>query len=683
MKTSLCLPFACLSCGLLAAATPPDAVKILASSPLRFEPAATGRSDQFVARGARFNFSFSGARADLQAGGKQISLRFQGAAPHARIEAIDKLRSTTSLYLGNDPSKWRRDVPNYGRLRVPGLYPGIDVVYYGNAGELEYDLTVQPGADPARIRLRIDGGRARVDRQGNLVAGLIEKRPVAYQIADNGNRVPVYSRYRKNADGSYGFALGSYDRERALVIDPVLTMSAYLSGSNQDISFAIGHDSSGFLYIAGNTFSTDLPLFGSSYLATAGGLGDVFLAKVDPNAAIGNEVVYSTYFGGSAIDLFGGMAVGPNGDVYLTGITASNNFPLVNASQSALASINDAFVAWFDPSQNLLYSTFIGGTADESGHAITADSSGKLYVTGGTASVDFPVTNGYQLSSAGSEDAFVAVFDPSKSTTATLVYSSYLGGSGWDIGRGIALAPDGTFWVVGGTYSGDFPLLGSSYQTGYHSAGDGFLAHFNPALGASSLVYTTYLGGTDQDEARNVIVDPAGRVIVSGWTLSSDFPVTSDAMQRFYGGNTDVFVTILNPANPAAQLVYSTYFGGSDGDVAFDMKRDSAGFLYLSGFTLSAGLAVTPNAVQSTYDGTIDSFALKFDPTQPGALAVKYLTYLGSPGLQVAYGIDFDQNGKIFLTGFTSGPIFDPFSGAPKTSSPGKTDAFVVGLSTK
>ncbi|HEV2688884.1 MAG TPA: SBBP repeat-containing protein, partial [Bryobacteraceae bacterium] len=254
-----------------------------------------------------------------------------------------------------------------------------------------------------------------------------------------------------------------------------------------------------------------------------------------------------------------------------------------------------------------------------------------------------------------------------------------------EIGRGIAAASDGTFWVVGGTYSADFPLFGASYQPGYRSGGDGFAARFNPALGANSLVYTTYLGGTDEDEARNVLIDPTGRIIVSGWTLSTDFPTTSDAMQRLYGGNTDVFVTILNPANPAggsAQLVYSTYFGGSDADVAFDLKQDAAGNLYLSGLTLSPNLAVTPNAPQSFYDQSWDAFALKFNPAQPGPLAISFLTYLGSDGLQIAYGIDFDSKGIIYLAGFTSGPIFDPFSGPAKTSNPGVQDGFVVGIST-
>jgi hypothetical protein len=357
----------------------------------------------------------------------------------------------------------------------------------------------------------------------------------------------------------------------------------------------------------------------------------------------------------------------------------------VNPAQTAISSLNDAFVAWFDPSQNLAYSTYLGGTGNDFGLAVAFDAQGKIYVTGGTESDDFPTAASYRASRAGSQDAFATVVDPSQSGAATLVYSSYLGGSGWDIGRGIAVAKNGTFWVVGGTYSFDFPQFGASYQPSYNSGGDGFAAQFDPTQGGNSLLYTTFLGGTDQDEARNVLIDPTGRIIISGWTLSSNFPTTTNALQQLYGGNTDVFVTILNPANPAggsAQLIYSTYFGGTDEDVAFDLKQDAAGNLYLSGATLSAGLFVTPNAVQSTYDQSMDAFALKFNPAQPGPLAISYLTYLGSDGVQIAYGIDVLANGNIYLVGFTSGPIFDPFGGAAKTSSPGKRDAFIVGLST-
>lgn len=682
MKISLCTSLLCCLCGALAAATP-DAARVLATAPLRFEPASNGSSNRFVARGSRFRFSFSGKEALFQTGARDIRLRFEGAASNAHAEGVDILRSKTAVYAGNDAAKWRRAIPNYARLQVRDLYPGIDLVYYGSAGELEYDLNVKPGTNPNLIRLRLKGDRARVDRDGNLVAGLIQKRPVAYQLGANGARVAVDSRYRRNADGTYGFALGSYDHARELVIDPVLTLSTYIAGGGQDIVYAIEHDAKGFIYVAGQTFSSDLPIMGnSSQTALAGGT-DIFVAKIDPNAAPGSQVVYATYLGGASNENFGGMAVGPLGDVYLTGSTISNDFPMVNAAQGSLAGTGatDAFVVWIDSSQNLAYSTLLGGSAAEMGQAITFDGTGRLYVTGDTVSDDFPASSGFQTGRAGSQDAFFAIIDLGQTGTASLQYATYLGGGGWDTGRGIAVAADRTVWVAGQTYSGDFPITGGSYQPNYQDKGDGFVAHIDPK--ANSLVYSTYLGGADQDLARNVIVDPGGRVIVSGYTLSNDFPSTTDALQPNFGGNTDAFVTILNPTKSgSAQLVYSTFFGGSNADVPFGMKLDSAGNIYLAGITLSPDLAGTANAIQPGYDGSLDAFALKLNPAKAGKAGLQYFTYLGSGGLQVAYGIDFDANGNIYLAGFTSGPIFDAFSGPGKPTNHGNRDGFVVGFST-
>jgi hypothetical protein len=372
--------------------------------------------------------------------------------------------------------------------------------------------------------------------------------------------------------------------------------------------------------------------------------------------------------------------------VYLTGSTASSDFPTANGSQSSLSGTTDAFVMQLDLFETPIYSTYLGGSGNESGNGIALDSKGRIWVTGGTQSDDFPITNGFQSARQGSQDAFVAGIDPTQSGSSSLIYSSYLGGTWWDTGRGIAAAPDGTVWVVGGTYSYDFPVAGSSFQPNYNSGGDAFVAQINPAAGSSALAYSTFLGGSDLEEARSVVVDASSRVIVSGYTSSLNFPVTGDALQAQYGGNTDAFVSILNPANSTTrlgQLVYSTYFGGSNSDVPFDLKMDASGNLYLAGFTTSPGLPASANALQAAYDRTMDAFALKFNPSKAGAAGISYFSYLGSDGLQIAYGIDFDANNNIYLTGFTSGPIFDAFGGAGKGTNPGDPDAFVIGFSTQ
>lgn len=672
--------------GASASAGTPDPIKILRTAPLRFEPDANN-GGRFVARGTRVGMEFSNHSASLHSGGRLVSLDFLHSDPHARLEGQEVLKSKTNLFLGNDPSRWRHGVINYGRLAVSGLYPGVDLVYYGNSGELEYDLTVAPGADASRIRLRLSGEKAEFDGDGNLIADLIQKRPVAYQIDANGARVAVESSYHRNRDGSYGFKLGRYDRNRALVIDPVLTYSTFLAGSDTDIAYAIGHDKNGLIYVAGTTDSVDFPTAGTPTQSTNAGNTDVWVAQINPTLPVEQSFLFTTFVGGSSTETFGGLAVGPQGDIYLTGSTESTDLPLTtNTYQNKLenTAFLNAFVVWINSSQQLAYASYLGGsTASDTANAIAVDSQGRMWITGGAQSTDFPTVAPYQsaLVNGVSQDMFIAGFDPSQSGTATLIYSTYLGGSSFDTGRGIAVAADGTVWIAGGTYSFDIPLQ-NPYQNRYLGGGDGYIAHVDPTMGSNGLLYATYIGGGNLEEARNIVLDPAGPVITSGYTVSSNFPTTSNSLQPAYGGDTDAFISILNPTkNANQQLVYSTYFGGSGPDVTFDLKRDSIGTLYLAGMTQSAGLPATAGALQSAYDGTMDAFVLRLNPSKPGSTGVDYFTYLGSPGVQIGYGVDFDSAGNVYLTGSNTGPIFDALGGAALNTTPGKTDAFLAGFS--
>jgi Beta-propeller repeat len=687
MKLSfgLCITFAASS--LLAANAPPNAVQLLARSALRFEPLPGAGSGRFLARGAHFAFEFSARQAIFHAAGKNVRLQFERAAARARIEGDQRLPSKTNIFTGNDPSKWRTGVPNYRRLSVRGLYPGVDLSYYGNAGELEYDLIVRPGASPAQIRLRVESAHATLGADGSLISDVIQRRPFAYQTGADGKRIPVQSRYRANSDGSYSFALGPYDRARELVIDPVLSLAQYLGGALEDIAYGIGHDSNGLIYVAGTTYSADFVAAGTPFQAAAAGGRDLFLAVIDPRMDPSSQIIYTTYVGGTGDETFGGMSVGPQGDVYITGATASTDFPTFNPAQSTLGSTTgtNAIILWFDRFQTLLYSSYLGGTTGtEIGRAIAADAQGRLWVTGTTTSDDFPNVSGMQVY-GGLGDMFVAGIDPSQSGSATLIYATYLGGTGWDNGRGIAVAADGTVWVAGGTSSTDINIIGPCFQCASIGQGDGYVAHINPSYGADALLFATYLGGTNLDEARNILLDPAGRVIVDGYTLSSDFPITSNAPQQQFGGNTDAFVSVFDPSitstTRSSQFVYSTYFGGGDVDVPFDMKQDASGNLYVAGFTLSSGLPTNAQSLQAQYDGTMDAFALKLAlPSSAAAGGISYFTYLGSDGVQVAYGVDFDSQGDLYLAGFTSGPIFDALGGPGKGTSSGNVDAFVMGI---
>jgi hypothetical protein len=680
-------------CGILGAAEP-DAARILATAPLRFEPATDGsEAGKFVARGARYHCELTRDEAALRVDHKDIRLHFDGADQHAQISGAQLEPSTTNLYLGKDPAKWRRGIPNYGRVQVQGLYPGIDLAYYGNGGELEYDFTVKPGANPRQIRLRFEGDDAtdpnvnqHLNQDGDLVAGLIQKRPVAYQVSADGSRRAVASRCRKNADGSYGFALGAYDHRRDLIIDP-LVIAQYIAGTYQVVAYGIGHDSKGLIYIGGDTSTPDLTLAGTPLQTTEDGGIDLFFAVINPALSKSSQIVYTTYIGGTSDDDFGAMQVSANGDVYITGTTFSGDFPVANAYQTVLAGTtgtnSNAFALWLSSKQTLEYSTYVGGSSNDGGKAIAVGSNGWIYIAGDTQSTDFPKTGGFQDSLIGTQNMFVAALDPAKTTTATLIYSIYIGGTHWDEAYGVALAPDGTIWLAGATYSPDIWIKGSpAYQGKYGGDGDAYVAHLNLGLGADALLYGSFLGGSGIDEATSMVLDPTGRLILSGYTLSSNFPVTSDAFQTKYGGNTDAFIAILDPVkSPAAsQLVYSTYFGGDGADSAYDLKEDSSGVLYVVGYTESPDLPSTSNALQKAYDGSVDAFGLKLDPTKPGEAGIDYFTYLGSPGEQVAYGVDFDSKGNIYIVGSTTTGLLGEFGGPERETLDGTVNAFVIGI---
>jgi hypothetical protein len=662
---------------------------------VHFEPAGADAT-RFVARGLRYGFQITANEAIANADGKMVRLRFEGSKG-ASLEGQDLLRARTNILHGNDRTKWRRGIPNYARLVAHNVYPGIDVVYYSAGGELEYDLVVKPGADPRQIRMRVRGAPARLDEDGNLVAGLIHRRPATWQVAADGRRAAVESRFRKRAGGSFGFDLAKYDRNRELVIDPQLTLSVYVAGTSQDVAVAIGRDQNGFIYIGGTTLSIDLPVPDTAYqTANAGAAAtpvtsDLFVAQIDPTQAPGNQLVYATYIGGSLNDHLNAMAVSASGTVYLTGFTQSTDFPLGNAAQSNLDGNSDAFIVWLDPSQAgvnaLYYASYLGGADDESGNGIAVDSRGRILVTGNTNSPDFPTANAWLASLIGGTNAFIAVIDTTQSGPATLYYSTYMGGTNWDEGHGIAASPDGTVWITGTTNSGDYPLAGVAYQSNYGTGGDAFVTQINPDVaGGSSLLYSSYVGGSDLDGGNKIFVDPAGKVIVTGYTLSTDFPVTAGAPENQLAagspnlGTSNAFVVVLNPAAtgvPASQLVYSTYLGGSGADEGYDVTEDAAGNIYASGMTKSSDFPVTAGALQPALLGGPAGFVVKLKTSKT---FFDYSSYVTSDGNQVAYGVCVDPSGVIYVGGFTTGTLFDALGGTPQTAAPGKSSAFLMGF---
>jgi len=533
-----------------------------------------------------------------------VRLRLVGADPKAKVIGVDELPGKSNYFIGNSPKKWRTNVPTYAKVKYQNLYPGVDLIYYGNQRQLEYDFVVAPGADPNRIGLQFHGaGKPRIDDKGDLVLGadgdeVRLQKPQVYQDASR-TRKAVEGRYWMAAANTISFRVGDYDRSKPLVIDPVLVYSTYLGGEEEDVGLGIAVDSAGNAYVTGYT-EGDFPTMNS--LQPYESVDDcAFVAKIDPS---GSALVYSTYLGGSQGNPAYGIAVDSAGNAYVTGSTTSSNFPTMNPLQPYLEGNSNAFVTKINPSGSaLVYSTYLGGSEEDVGMGIAVDGAGNAYVTGTTLSTNFPTANPLQDNFGGGySDTFVAKLNPAGSA---LVYSTYLGGSGDDSASGIAVDSAGNAYVTGSTTSSNFPTMNPLQPTYGGGNGDVFVAKINPS--GSALVYSTYLGGSEEDVGEGIAVDSAGNAYVTGYTNSSNFP-TMNALQPFAPSGAPAFIAQLNSTGSA--LGYSTYLGGSQEDLGMGIAVDSAGNAYVTGIAESTNFP-TVNALQPTYGGNYDSFVAK------------------------------------------------------------------------
>jgi hypothetical protein len=626
---------------------------------------------------------------ETESSGTVLSMAFAGAHRRPHISGREQLPGKVNYFVGNDPRKWRTNIATYGKVLYRDLYPGIDLVYYGRRGQLEYDLVIRPGADLRNIVLEFRGAeRLEVDARGDLVmhteVGVIRQRkPVVYQEI-NGARREIVGSYALKGKHRVGFKVAAYDASRPLVIDPVLFYSTYLGGSFDEHGEGIAVDSTGNAYVTGGTTSSDFPTTPGAYSTTFGccvGVSNhVFVTKLNPLGSA--PLIYSTYIGANGDDFGIGIAIDTLGNAYVTGRTG-NNFPTTpGAFQTTFGGGNyDAFVTKLNPTGSaLVFSTYLGGSGNEFGSGIAVDGLGNAYLTGQTSSIDFPTTLGaFQTSFGGGGginplDAFVTKLNPLGS--APLVYSTFLGGSSNDVGTGIAVDGLGNAYVTGYTGSTNFPTTPGAFQTTYGGGVDAFVTKLNP-LGSAPLVYSTFLGGSSGDQGRGIAVDGSGNAYVTGFTGSTNFPTTLGAFQTSYGGNGDAFVTKLNPAG-SAPLVYSTYLGGSNEDVGGGIAVDSSGNAYVTGYTFSTNFPTTSNAFQPTSGGAPDAFVTKLNP---GGAPLVYSSYLGGSGFDRAFGIAVDSFGNAYVTGDTSGS-FPTTPGAFQTA-PGSLppapffDAFV------
>lgn len=651
-------------------------VEVVSVKPVLAFEANRGQSPagyKFVAPGPDHALLLSSTAAVVRHAGGTMRIHWLGGKRRVAKDGLEPRTGQVNYIIGNRQSRWLKGIRTYSKVRYKGVYPGVDLVFHGSQGELEFDFVVAPGADPGVIRLGFEGAsRMRIDAAGDLVLDeprLRLRKPVIYQIGPHGRR-SIPGGYSLLRPGEAGFRIAGYDKTKPLVIDPVMSFSTYLGGSSTENvtaggdmkSAGIATDAEGNVYTVGTTSSADFPS-GSKAGSAETGSADLFAAKFNANG----EMIYTTRIGGSNLERGFGIAVDSSGNAYLAGRTQSTDFPVVNPAQASFGGVEDAYVLKLNPAgTQLLYSTYLGGSSTDFACGIAIDAAGNAYVTGDAVSLKFPVTQGafQRQYGGGVSDAFAAKFGPSGS----LVYSTYLGGQGFDHGESVAVDGNGNAYVTGYTPSTDFPTV-HPIQSIPKGPLDVFVTKLNQD--GTALTYSTLLGGTGAEGGAFVAVDASGNAYVAGATQSTDFPVTPGVVQAEFKGEQDGFLTKLNAEGSAA--VFSTYLGGAKADSAVGVVVDADGNSYVAGSTRSPEFPVV-NAFQATHAGNDEVFIAKVNAA---GSALAHSSFLGGSGWDLGYAIAVDKSGNIYVTGRTDStdfPTLKPFQSTNK----GNRDAFIA-----
>lgn len=599
---------------------------------------------------------------------------FEGAGPVVPT-GRGEISSSTNYFYGNDPSRWATNVPSYNEIVYEGLYDNIDLVYMVVPQGIKYEFIVHPGGDLDDIRSRYEGGTPVTDGEDlfirTSVGTLMDTGLFVYQ--DEG--VPLEARMVVTKDTvTYDV---EYDRTRTLVIDPILfnpewnekilTYSTFINGSFGDISKSIELDSSGLALIAGETMSDNFPTTPGAYDRTYDWV-DSFVLKMNHN---GSNLTFSTYIGGTHLDHIYSMTIDPNDDIYLTGKTYSTDFPTTSGVYDETHNDgNDIFVTKMKSTGDaLLFSTYIGGSGNDMASGLDLDGSNNIYLTGETWSKDFPNTTGaFRNNMSGFIDLFVLKL---KSDGSDLAYSSFLGGNMTEYKPAITVDSSGSAYVTGETYSSDFPNTTGAYDTTFNGSRDAFITKFLP--NGSGLDYSTFLGGDNLDIGSTLIVDPSGSVYVSGYTFSTDFPITNDAYDPVMGGVYDMYVTKINPSG--TDVTYSTFMGGDGGDFPGSLVLLPSGDLMIAGHTSSGNFPVTPGSLDETPNGASDAFISILNFTTAN---LSFSTYLGGLDPDKAHGVAYDPAGYIYVTGETWSINFPSFRGNWCHFYTGGIDGFIT-----
>ncbi|MFN7948652.1 MAG: hypothetical protein U0Z53_25080 [Blastocatellia bacterium] len=669
------------------------AAGMLGKLPLSFEPnrGQTAASVRFLSRanGANLflasNEAVMSLRGSARAAGKDcLRMSLVGASSRPEIEGLDQLPSRSNYLLGSNKGKWLTNIPQFAKVIYRQVYPGIDLIYHGNQQRIEYDFVIAPGANPDVITLKFKGARRlRLDDCGDLIAEtkageMQQHHPVIYQ-EKAGTRVAIQGRFVISGRRQVRFEVGSYDRSRELVIDPTLAWSTYIGASGDDNGQAIAIGG-GYAFITGDTadVATDYPATGGSYDTSQNGGTDVFVTKL---ALDGSSLVYSTFLGGSSGETGYGIAV-LDGYAYVTGVTASTNFPTTaGAYDTSQNGSNDAFVTKL--SQNgasLMYSTFLGGSSADYASSITVNCGGEAFVTGQTSSSGFPTSNcatGH-CSKSTSNDAFVSKLS---STGNSLGWSIYLGGNGSDSGNAIALGGPDTVYVVGDTFSTNFPAVTTStggaangYDSTFNSttgSRDVFISKVGASGGSYKALQSTYIGGDNDNTGLGVAVSSDGSVYITGTTLagvSTSFPTTNGAYDTTHNGDYDVFVSSFS--GDLTALSASTFIGTNDFEEGRGIALCNDG-VYVTGDTFSSTFPPGTGFVGNA--GYSDAFVLKLSTS---LTSLTFSRFLGGSMDDVGNGIAA-EGASAYVVGTTYSTDFTTTAGAYDTSHNGNADVFV------
>ena len=606
--------------------------------------------------------------------GQVISMSFKRSLTEKDISATGKSNAYYNYFIGNNPSKWATNVPAFHKVLLHNVFDNIDMELSVDNGQPRYNFIVQTGGNPAQISMHIDGADRITIKNNSLV--------LTTQIGDKShgdivafqNKKTIECRATITGSNNLSFDVGTYDNSKPLYIDP-LVYSTFLGASSEDVVIDVALGNADTIYMAGYTWSADFPISSGAYQHDLKGASDAFICGFSPD---GSNLLFSTYLGGQLRDW--GINLAYNGDIILSGITSSDDFPVTaNAFQNEINAGGDVFVASLNSfGSNLNFSTFVGGFGTDFPNGMDVSASRGIIVGGYTTSKDFPVTpDAFKSQYSGdgfTHDGFFFIMD---FNGANMLYSSYFGGYYEDKINGVTFDKYDTtaLYLTGVTMSPDFPISGDAYDSIVDEEhADAFLTSFH----GSFIGYSTVFGGRGYDETAAITANSMGDVIISGETYSDDFPITANAFMSSYQLLSDGFITVFHPdGNPNTNdLRYSSYFGGAGDETVADISLKNQNLVYLAGVTNSFNFPTTSGAVSTEQIGNEDAFLIRFN-TDNGNM--DYSTYLGGSFPEGCFAIAEKSNSDVVMIGSTYSFDFPVTANAFDSSynSENSTDAFM------